>query len=116
MALDLLVPPLSLLIVLLILASCAAALIALLTHGDVDPGDRAVLEHTRGARLRLPRLAQVRPHDAAPASLLAAISYVAWKLPMYCMFFIRPEKQWVRTARTPTPPSSLPTSPAKSPA
>ena len=31
----------------------------------------------------------------------AIVSYVAWKLPMYAMFFIRPEKKWVRTARTP---------------
>ena len=44
----------------------------------------------------------------------AALSYVAWKLPMYCMFFIRPERRWVRTARTSS--STLPTGPAKSPA
>jgi hypothetical protein len=52
-----------------------------------------------------------------PASAVGAVaSYVAWKLPMYAMFLIRPENQWVRTARTPAtlvspPPPPTPTLP-----
>lgn len=114
MALDLLVPPLSLLIVLLILASLAAALIALLTPVTWAPA--IVLSAGTLAVLGCVFLAWVKFGRATlPAtSLFAALSYVAWKLPMYCMFFIKPEKRWVRTARTPS--STLPTGPAKSPA
>jgi cellulose synthase/poly-beta-1,6-N-acetylglucosamine synthase-like glycosyltransferase len=114
MALDLLVPPLSLLIVLLILASLAAALIALLTPVRWTPA--IALSAGTGAVLGCVFLAWLKFGRATlpTASLFAAISYVAWKLPMYCMFFIRPERRWVRTARTSS--STLPTGPAKSPA
>jgi len=38
--------------------------------------------------------------DVLPArSLLSAAAYVAWKIPMYAMFFVRPQTKWVRTAR-----------------
>ena len=114
MALDLLVPPLSLLVVLLILALLAAALIALLTPVTWGPaialsaGALAVFSCVFLAWLRFGRA------TLPASSFLAALSYVAWKVPMYCMFFIRPERRWVRTARTSS--STLPTGPAKSPA
>jgi cellulose synthase/poly-beta-1,6-N-acetylglucosamine synthase-like glycosyltransferase len=120
MALDLLVPPLSLLIVLLILASLAAALVALLTPVTWAPA--IVLASSLVAVLACVFLAWLKFGRATlpPRSLAAAITYVAWKLPMYCMFLIRPEKRWVRTARTPesAPPAGnrIPTAPAKSPA
>jgi cellulose synthase/poly-beta-1,6-N-acetylglucosamine synthase-like glycosyltransferase len=115
MALDLLVPPLSLLLVLLLLASAAAALVALLTPVTWIPG--LVLASATAAVLGCVFLAWLKFGRATlpPSSLLAALSYVAWKLPMYCMFFIRPEKRWVRTARTPTQPPTI-SGPAKSPA
>jgi cellulose synthase/poly-beta-1,6-N-acetylglucosamine synthase-like glycosyltransferase len=119
MALDLLVPPLSLLMVMLILASAAAALVALLTPVTWAPA--IVLCSSTLAVVFCVFLAWLKfgRTTLPPRSLFAAASYVAWKLPMYCMFFIRPEKRWVRTARTPespSPSSSMPTSPAKSPA
>jgi cellulose synthase/poly-beta-1,6-N-acetylglucosamine synthase-like glycosyltransferase len=116
MALDLLVPPLSLLLVLLILASAAAALIALLTPVTWAPaivlaaGTLAVFGCVFLAWLKFGRA------TLPASSFLAALSYVAWKLPMYCMFFIRPEKRWVRTPRNGGTTQSLPTGPAKSPA
>jgi len=115
MALDLLVPPLSLLLVLLILASAAAALVALLTPVTWAPA--IVLSASTLAVFGCVFLAWLKFGRATlPASsLLAALSYVAWKLPMYCMFFIRPERRWVRTART-SSSTTLPTGPAKSPA
>ena len=114
MAVDLLVPPLSLLLVLLILASLAATLIALLSPVTWAPA--IVLAAATVAVLGCVFLAWLKfGRETLPASsLMAAISYVAWKLPMYCMFFIRPEKRWVRTARTPSNP--IPPTPAKSPA
>jgi cellulose synthase/poly-beta-1,6-N-acetylglucosamine synthase-like glycosyltransferase len=34
-------------------------------------------------------------------SLLAAPVYALWKVPIYAAFFLRPQRAWVRTARTP---------------
>jgi cellulose synthase/poly-beta-1,6-N-acetylglucosamine synthase-like glycosyltransferase len=118
MALDLLIPPLSLLIVLLILSSSAAALLALLLPVTWAPA--IVLAASTFGVLACIFIAWLRfgRQTLPPSSLMAAVSYVAWKLPMYCMFFIRPEKRWVRTARTAEPPAAnrMPTAPAKSPA
>ena len=116
MAADLLVPPLSLLLVLLILASTAAALFALLTPVTWAPA--IVLSAATVAVLGCVFLAWLKfGRQTLPAtSLFAAMSYVAWKIPMYAMFFIRPEKRWVRTARTPTQPPTTISGPAKSPA
>jgi cellulose synthase/poly-beta-1,6-N-acetylglucosamine synthase-like glycosyltransferase len=116
MGLDVLVPPLSLLLVLLILASTAAALVALLTPVTWAPA--IVLCASTLAVFGCVFLAWLKFGRATlPASsFLAALSYVAWKLPMYCMFFIRPEKRWVRTPRSDGTTQSLPTGPAKSPA
>lgn len=114
MAVDLLVPPLSLLLVLLILALLTTALVALLPGVSWIPA--VVLASSTLAVLGCIFLAWVKygRQTLPPTSLAAALSYVAWKLPMYCMFFIRPEKKWVRTARTSS--TSTITGPAKSPA
>jgi len=118
MALDLLVPPLSLLMVLLVFATLLAALAALLTPVTWAPA--IVLASATAAVVGCVFLAWLKfgRTTLPPRSLAAAVTYVAWKLPMYCMFLIRPEKRWVRTARTPEPsaPNRMPTSPAKSPA
>jgi cellulose synthase/poly-beta-1,6-N-acetylglucosamine synthase-like glycosyltransferase len=114
MALDLLVPPLSLLIILLIVASIASAVIGLLVHVTLAPA--AVLSWSTFAVLGCVFLAWIKfGRSTLPAtSLFSAMSYVAWKVPMYCMFFVRPEKKWVRTARTPTPTPPIGPEPAKS--
>jgi cellulose synthase/poly-beta-1,6-N-acetylglucosamine synthase-like glycosyltransferase len=114
MALDLLVPPLSLLLVLLIVASLASATIALLTPVTWMPsillswGTLAVLGCVFLAWLKFGR------RTLPAGSLLAAMSYVAWKIPMYCMFVISPEKKWIRTARTPTDTTPLAADPVES--
>ena len=99
MALDLLVPPLSFLLVLLILASIAAGAAALLLQLTWAPA--MLLSWSTLAVLGSVFLAWLKfGRQTLPAtSLLAAMSYVAWKVPMYCMFFVRPERKWVRTSR-----------------
>ena len=109
MALDLIVPPLSLLLVLLLLAAGSMALLAGVTTATYAPvvtllaAVVAVLGSVFLAWLKFGR--RTLPASALPA----VISYIAWKLPMYVMFLFRPEKKWVRTARTPPLPD-----PAKS--
>jgi cellulose synthase/poly-beta-1,6-N-acetylglucosamine synthase-like glycosyltransferase len=99
MALDLLVPPLSLLLVLLVLAAGALSIAAPLTAATWAPviallaGVAAVISSVLLAWLRFGRA-------TLPASSLSAVaSYVAWKVPMYVAFLVRPEKKWVRTGR-----------------
>ena len=118
MALDLLVPPLSLLMVLLILATLATTLVALLTPVSWTPA--LVLAGATAAVVGCVFLAWIKfgRQTLPPRSLAAAVTYIAWKIPMYCMFLVRPEKRWVRTARTPEAAATdrIPTAPAKSPA
>jgi cellulose synthase/poly-beta-1,6-N-acetylglucosamine synthase-like glycosyltransferase len=45
-------------------------------------------------------------------SLLAVPFYVAWKVPMYFAFVLRPQKQWVRTPRGAEPAQAAPQSEA----
>ncbi|MEO6435317.1 MAG: glycosyltransferase family 2 protein, partial [Tepidisphaeraceae bacterium] len=113
MALDLIVPPLSLLLVLLMGSIALAGLGHLLL--DASRGPAMTLMIGTGAVIGSMLLAWLKfGRQCLPARALPGIvSYVAWKLPMYAMFLVRPERKWVRTAREPA--SGLP-DPAKTPA
>jgi cellulose synthase/poly-beta-1,6-N-acetylglucosamine synthase-like glycosyltransferase len=112
MALDLIVPPLSLLLVLLMVSIAVAGLSHLLLGSPRGPA--MVLITATLAVMGSMFLAWLRfGRRCLPArSLPGIITYVAWKLPMYVMYFIHPEKKWVRTSRD---EPHLP-DPAKSPA
>ncbi len=99
MALDLMVPPLSLLITLMLLATGAMSVIAATTGRAWHPaialaiGTIAIILSVLAAWAKFGR-------SILPArSMLGAIGYVAWKLPMYAMFVIKPERKWERTRR-----------------
>jgi cellulose synthase/poly-beta-1,6-N-acetylglucosamine synthase-like glycosyltransferase len=118
MALDLLVPPLSLLLVLLLLAGGALAGIAAMTR--VTAGPAIALFAAFAAVIGSVFLVWLKfGRQMLPASSLSAVaSYVAWKLPLYAAVLLRPEKKWVRTDRASavdltTGPTPLP-DPAKS--
>ena len=104
MALDLLVPPLSLLLLLMTLAAALAAALAAMSRVSWHPaialaiGLFALLFTVFAAWVRFGRAC------LPPGSLLAVAGYVAWKIPMYAMFLVRPEKKWVRTDRSPRMP------------
>jgi cellulose synthase/poly-beta-1,6-N-acetylglucosamine synthase-like glycosyltransferase len=109
MALDLIIPPLSLLLVLLLLAAGALALAAALTSATWTPA--IALLTAAVAVMGCVFLVWLKfGRRTLPASSLPAVaSYIAWKVPMYVAFLVRPEKKWVRTERETT---SLP-DPAK---
>lgn len=99
MALDLMVPPLSLLIVLMLLASVAMSIVAATTGRAWHPaiavaiGTVAIILSVLAAWVKFGR-------SILPArSLVGAVGYIAWKIPMYAMFVIKPERKWERTAR-----------------
>jgi cellulose synthase/poly-beta-1,6-N-acetylglucosamine synthase-like glycosyltransferase len=99
MALDLIIPPLSLLLVVLLIGSALLGIGAFFAHMAIAPA--VILLAAFVAVLGSVLLAWRRfGRDVLPASSFPAVlAYVAWKLPMYGRFFVKPEKNWVRTDR-----------------
>jgi cellulose synthase/poly-beta-1,6-N-acetylglucosamine synthase-like glycosyltransferase len=97
-ALDLLVPPLSLLVMLWLLAM-VAALGGAAMGATVLP---VVLLSIAGTLILAAILAAWAKYsrDELPAKMLLAIPlYVLWKIPLYFAFLFKRQKQWVRTER-----------------
>jgi exopolysaccharide biosynthesis WecB/TagA/CpsF family protein len=99
LALEISVPPLSLL-VMLILASISAAMLAtklgaswlafkLLVGSAGVVGVCILAVWARFGRKQIPL-----------GSLVAVPFYVLWKIPLYATFVFRPQREWVRTERT----------------
>lgn len=105
-ALDLLVPPLSFLVMLMMAVLAAHAFAFAI--GLVGPsGALALLLPTAMALAILLAWARL-DEDRPPLSrLLLAPAYVAWKLPLYVAAIFRPERRWVRTSRDSAAPDEL---------
>ena len=110
-AIDLAVPPLSLLVAVAIATLAAASVIgwwlnlpgpvALIGGSLVLAGIALILAWARYARAYLPI-----------SAALAIPGYILWKLPIYLRFLIGREKDWVRTGRDPASTSpGIPASP-----
>jgi len=101
MGLDLMVPPLSLFIVMLVGAAAAIAVLAAITGAPAQAYAAVTLAGAVIAVGGSVFLAWVKygRQTLGLGGLLAVAAYVAWKAPMYVMFLFRPEKKWVRTAR-----------------
>jgi exopolysaccharide biosynthesis WecB/TagA/CpsF family protein len=98
LALELAVPPLSLLVMLFIAAIGAAMLAAKYGASWVAPnlllgGGVMVLVCIAAAWMKFGR------KHLPFMSLLAAPFYIAWKIPLYFAFIFKPQKEWVRTDR-----------------
>ena len=98
MAIDLIVPPLSLLVILwavvLALASLAIAL-----GGSLIP---LILVAIAGFLLSLSIFgtwAKFGRSDLPLVKLLTVALYILWKIPLYLRFLIQPQNRWVRTER-----------------
>jgi cellulose synthase/poly-beta-1,6-N-acetylglucosamine synthase-like glycosyltransferase len=98
MAVDLAVPPLSLLLICWFGATCIA-LIAGWQGLPVAPAAvLAVSGGLFGAAILTCWLRHFR--QLVPwCSLLSIPYYVLWKIPLYVAFFVRPQKEWLRTHR-----------------
>lgn len=110
LALELSVPPLSLLVM------GVAAGLSLLIPAWMLGASRAPLGALLAGAIMaglgiLAAWVKFGRHTLPLRSLLAAPFYVAWKIPMYFAFVLKPQKEWVRTARTvPNQPAEAETS------
>ena len=97
LALDLAIPPLSLLCMIWVGATALTTAAALL-GGIWLP---AIVSYGAGALFAVAVLTAWRcfATDIALLQLLAVPLYLLWKLPLYLKFIIRPQLQWIRTDR-----------------
>lgn len=107
LAIDLSVPPLSLLAILIVIVGMVATGVGLL-GGSWTPlmllllGTVGATTTLAGAWLRFAR------HEIGARDLLAAPWYLLWKLPIYLRYLCGPETQWTKTSREAVPSSLTP--------
>jgi len=97
-ALDLCIPPLSLL-VMLWFAALLSASVAGLTLGFYAPMTLLALEGLFILVAITTAWANFARHKLPLVTLLSVPLYVLWKVPLYMAFFIKPQTKWVRTER-----------------
>ena len=105
LALDVMVPPLSLLVMLVTLS--AAATWATAAVGVIPFAAAALPTAATACLLTAIVVASLRfsPADRRGRQLVAMAKYAAGKLPIYATFFLRRQKTWERTDRAPVPTS-----------
>ncbi|MDX2021231.1 MAG: glycosyltransferase [Deltaproteobacteria bacterium] len=97
-ALDLLVPPLSLLVMLWGAVTVGSVALALVTHAWLP----SFLCAMAGAMIAVAILSAWMKYGRTmlPAKALLAVPfYVLWKIPLYVSYVVRPQTKWVRTER-----------------
>lgn len=97
-ALDLCVPPLSLLVMLWVIALGGAMLAASLSATWIP----AILLAIEGLLILISIVgawAKFGRTDIPMLTLLAVPFYVLWKIPLYLAFLLRPQTKWIRTER-----------------
>lgn len=97
-ALDLCVPPLSLLVMLWLLLT-AVALIAGLTLKLYAPVLVLALEGLLLLVSVITAWAKFARETLPLAALLSVPGYILWKIPLYLTFLVKPQTKWVRTER-----------------
>jgi cellulose synthase/poly-beta-1,6-N-acetylglucosamine synthase-like glycosyltransferase len=97
-ALDLCIPPLSLLVVMWLVAMGGALLTAALGASWI-PGIILIIEGFLILFSILGAWAKFGRADIPVLTLLAVPFYIIWKIPLYLAFLVRPETMWIRTPR-----------------
>lgn len=98
LALDLSVPPLSLLVGLLVAATGGALLLGIFGLGW-EPAVLLVVQGILVVGSIFGAWVQFGRAEIPPQMLLAVPGYVLGKIPLYFKFLVRPQKDWVRTER-----------------
>jgi cellulose synthase/poly-beta-1,6-N-acetylglucosamine synthase-like glycosyltransferase len=97
-ALDLSIPPLSLLIMLWLAVTLFSLLAGFLTH-IWSPTALMLLEGGMILAAILAAWSKFGRADLPASTLLAVPFYVLWKIPLYVAFLVKPQTQWIRTER-----------------
>jgi cellulose synthase/poly-beta-1,6-N-acetylglucosamine synthase-like glycosyltransferase len=97
-ALDLLVPPLSLLVMLWI-AAMGLSILGFQVGATILPATVLSIAGVMIAAAILSAWAKYCRQDLPAKMLLAIPLYVLWKVPLYFAFLFKPQTQWVRTDR-----------------
>lgn len=97
-ALDLSIPPLSLLIMLWIAVTVVALLAGVFANIWL-PFALMLLEGTMILMAILVAWIKFGRSDLPAATLLAIPFYILWKIPLYIAFMIKPQTKWIRTER-----------------
>jgi hypothetical protein len=99
-ALDLSIPPISLL-VLIWTAIMASALLAGALGASWLPATFLVIEGLLLFISIVGAWAKFGRADLPVMALLAVPAYILWKVPLYLAFLVRPQTKWIRTERDP---------------
>ena len=97
-ALDLSVPPLSLLVAIWV-AACAASILSAIIGASAIP---AILLGVQGLLILVSIVsawAKFGRADISGATLLSVPFYILWKIPLYLGFILKRQTKWVRTER-----------------
>jgi cellulose synthase/poly-beta-1,6-N-acetylglucosamine synthase-like glycosyltransferase len=97
-ALDLSVPPLSLLVAIWACLMLLALLLAMLGGGWL-PSTLLAIEGGLILTAILGAWAKFARHDLPLGTLLSVPLYILWKIPLYVSFLVKPQTKWVRTER-----------------
>ena len=97
-ALDLCIPPLSLLVAMWVVAVGGALLAAALGASWI-PGMILTIEGFLIFISIIGTWAKFGRADIPVLTLLAVPFYILWKIPLYLAFLVRPETKWIRTTR-----------------
>ncbi len=98
MALDLCVPPLSLLVMLWFTVLIIGA-IAAISGLSWQPAILAALDGVLQITTIITAWAKFGRDTISLATLLSVPAYILWKIPLYFTFIFKPQKEWVRTER-----------------
>jgi cellulose synthase/poly-beta-1,6-N-acetylglucosamine synthase-like glycosyltransferase len=101
LALELSVPPLSLLFLVWALVTLGAGLLWHFTGADL-PARVLIYSGAAATAAVFAGWARFGRRNLPLKSLLAAPVYALWKIPIYAAFFLKPQRSWVRTARSPS--------------
>jgi cellulose synthase/poly-beta-1,6-N-acetylglucosamine synthase-like glycosyltransferase len=97
-ALDLSIPPLSLLVMIWSMIMVIALILGIL-GGEWSLGLLSVLEGLLFLMSILGTWVKFGRKDIPLQSLLTVPLYILWKIPIYLAFVVKPQKKWVRTER-----------------
>lgn len=115
LALELVVPPLSLLVAMLVGGAALSALVALVTGASMAPALALIAATVWVGVATLLAWSKWGSGVVPPGALAAVPAYIFWKIPVWIGFARSPQQEWVRTQRPAEAPAAQASSPRREP-